>query len=416
MFFIDCRWIDLHFDVFSDVASLVASVGRVISPIAMIFENTYSQLPERFFVKQDPVPVSSPSLVRLNESLAKELGLDVDWLRSPGGVAMLAGNELPESAEPLAQAYGGHQFGGWSPQLGDGRAILLGEVVDPQGKYYDVQLKGSGRTPFSRGGDGRATLGSVIREYVVSEAMFALKVPTTRSLAAVSTGEGVPRQELHPGGILTRVAASHIRVGTFQYFYAQSDVEAIKVLADYAIERHYPEAAGAQNPYLAFLEGVAQAQASLIAQWMQLGFIHGVMNTDNMTVSGETIDFGPCAFMDVFHPDKVFSSIDRQGRYAWGNQPNIGYWNLERLCEALSPVISDDGAEVKEGIEEVLGKYLAAFKEAHYSGFAAKLGMVTTGRDVGEDEQKFIHHTLKFMAVGQLDFTLFFSSSDPLCQ
>ena len=368
------------------------------------FENTYARLPERFFAKRRPTPVDSPLLVRLNEPLAKELGLDPDWLRSSAGVAMLAGNDLPESAAPLAQAYAGHQFGGWVPQLGDGRAILLGEVTDRQNNRRDVQLKGSGLTPFSRGGDGRATLGSVIREYLVSEAMAGLKVPTTRSLAAVSTGESVPRQELHPGGILTRIAASHIRVGTFQYFFGKTDLDGIRTLADYAIERHYPEAATAANPYLALLEKVALAQASLIAQWMQLGFIHGVMNTDNMTISGETIDFGPCAFMDVFHPDKVFSSIDRQGRYAWGNQPNVGYWNLERLGETLAPLIADDAATAKARIDKVLDKYLLAFKEAHFNGFAAKLGMTSAGAD----EQPFIGATLQLMAHRKLDFTLFF--------
>ena len=368
------------------------------------FENTYAHLPERFYAKLRPTPVGSPSLVRLNEPLAKALGLDADWLRSPAGVAMLAGNDFPESADPLAQAYAGHQFGGWVPQLGDGRAILLGEVIDRTNNRRDVQLKGSGRTPFSRGGDGRATLGSVIREYLVSEAMVGLNVPTTRSLAAVSTGESVPREEPHPGGVLTRIAASHIRVGTFQYFFAQTDLDGTRTLADYTIERHYPEAATAANPYLALLENVALAQASLIAQWMQLGFIHGVMNTDNMAISGETIDFGPCAFVDVFHPDKVFSSIDRNGRYAWGNQPNVGYWNLERLGETLAALIADDEATAKARIDEVLDKYLGTFKETFFKGFAAKLGMAS----VGADGPEFISATLQLMADRKLDFTLFF--------
>ncbi|MGK0185005.1 MAG: hypothetical protein ACI9R3_000779 [Verrucomicrobiales bacterium] len=368
------------------------------------FDNTYSKLPQHFHAKLAPSRVGAPELVRLNTGLAVELGLDPAWLTSPEGVAMLAGNQVPDSAEPLAQAYAGHQFGGWVPQLGDGRAILLGEVIDTRGQRRDVQLKGSGRTPFSRGGDGRATLGSVIREYLVSEGMAALKVPTTRSLAAVSSGESVPRQESHPGGILTRIAASHLRVGTFQYFFGQSDVEAIKALADYAIERHYPAAADEANPYLALLESVALAQASLIAQWMQLGFIHGVMNTDNMTISGETIDFGPCAFMDAFHPNKVFSSIDRHGRYAWGNQPNIGHWNLERLGETLAPLIAADMATAKARIGETLERYLTAFKDAYFSGFAAKLGMASAG----EDEQAFTTVTLQLMTQHKLDFTLFF--------
>lgn len=317
---------------------------------------------------------------------------------------MLSGNTLPDSADPLAQAYAGHQFGGWVPQLGDGRAILLGEIVDPQGSRRDVQLKGTGRTPFSRGGDGRATLGSVIREYLVSEAMAALNVPTTRSLAAIATGETVPRQEPHPGGILTRIAASHLRVGTFQYFFGQSDVEGIKALADYAIDRHYPEAAETANPYLSLLENIAQAQSNLIARWMHLGFIHGVMNTDNMTISGETIDFGPCAFIDDFHPDKVFSSIDRQGRYSWANQPNIGYWNLQRLSETLAPLIADDPGTAEVRITETLGAYPETFKTAYFSGFAAKLGIKSTDERV----QQFITATLQLLTQQKLDFTLFF--------
>ena len=368
------------------------------------FDNTYAQLPERFFVRQRPAPVKSPSLVRLNAPLAIELGLDLEWLRSSAGLAMLAGNELPESAVPIAQAYAGHQFGGWVPQLGDGRAILLGELNDRQDQRWDVQLKGSGRTPFSRGGDGRATLSAVLREFLVSEAMAALGVPTTRALAVVSTGERVPRQQVQPGGILTRIAASHIRVGTFQYFFGQGDLDGIRALANYAIERHYPEAANAKNSYLALLEQVALAQAALIAQWMQLGFIHGVMNTDNMTLSGETIDFGPCAFMDAFHSDKVFSSIDHNGRYAWGNQPNVGYWNLERLGEALAPLISEKPAAAKAHIDAVLERYLSAFKHAHFNGFAAKLGL----RAAGVEEQRFIGATLQLLAQQQLDFTLFF--------
>ncbi|MDA7920943.1 YdiU family protein [Verrucomicrobiales bacterium] len=370
----------------------------------ILFDNSYARLPERFFANQQPTPVSAPSLVRLNEPLARDLGLDRAWLRSPEGVAMLAGNTLPDSAEPLAQAYAGHQFGGFVPQLGDGRAILLGELKDREGKRRDLQLKGSGRTPFSRGGDGRATLGSVVREYLVSEAMFGLKIPTTRALAAISTGERVPRQEFHPGGVFTRVASSHIRVGTFQYFFAQSDLDGIKTLADFVIERHYPDAANAANPCLALLESVASSQAALIAKWLQVGFIHGVMNTDNMTVSGETIDFGPCAFMDIFHPEKVFSSIDSHGRYAWGNQPNIGYWNLERLGETLAPFIAEDIATAKEQIDTVLENYLADFKKAHFEGFSAKLGIPQDKADDGQ----FTTLTLQLLARREIDFTLFF--------
>ena len=355
-------------------------------------------------MKTEPTAVSKPELVRLNEGLAGELGLDVDWLKSAEGVAMLSGNGMPEGAEPLAQAYAGHQFGGWSPQLGDGRAILLGEVLDRGGVRRDLQLKGSGRTAFSRGGDGRATLGSVVREYLVSEAMVGLGVPATRALAVVATGDRVPRQEFHPGGILTRVAASHLRVGTFQYFFAQSDFDALRELADYAIARHYPEAAEAESPYLTLFENIALAQASLIAKWMSLGFIHGVMNTDNMAISGETIDFGPCAFVDVFHPAKVFSSIDRHGRYAWANQPNAGHWNLERLGDAFAPLIADDMETAKALVGEVLEKYLAAFKEAFYGAFVAKLGIET----LGDEEIDFVTATLEMMAERELDFTVFF--------
>ena len=298
------------------------------------FDNTYAQLPERFFAKQEPARVPQPKLIRLNRELAAKLSLDTDWLESADGVAMLAGNAIPEGAEPIAQAYAGHQFGGFSPQLGDGRAILLGEVINTDGARHDLQLKGSGRTPFSRGGDGKSALGPVLREYIVSEAMAALGFPTTRALAAVATGERVMRQE-GPllGAVFTRVAVSHIRVGTFQYFLARNDIDALRLLADHAIARHYSDAAEAPNSYVALLESVTATQADLIAQWMSLGFIHGVMNTDNTAISGETIDYGPCAFMDAFHSQCVFSSIDSGARYAWGNQPDIGLWNLTRFAE-----------------------------------------------------------------------------------
>jgi len=284
----------------------------------ILFDNTYARLPERFFAKQEPARVPEPKLIRLNLGLAAKLSIDSDWLKSAAGVAMLAGNAIPDGAEPIAQAYAGHQFGGFSSQLGDGRALLLGEVIDTDGARHDLQLKGSGRTPFSRGGDGKSALGPVIREYIVSEAMAALGVPTTRALAAVTTGERVMRQEGPlPGAVFTRVAASHIRVGTFQYFLARNDIDALRLLADHAIARHYPIATEAPHPYVALLESVGAAQADLIAQWMSLGFIHGVMNTDNTAISGETIDYGPCAFMDGFHAQCVFSSIDSRGRYAW---------------------------------------------------------------------------------------------------
>ncbi|MCH1508049.1 MAG: protein adenylyltransferase SelO family protein, partial [Akkermansiaceae bacterium] len=279
------------------------------------FNNTYAQLPGRFYFKQEASKVPAPEVIRINTSLAKELSLDPNELKSAEGLAFFSGNTIPEGAEPLAQAYAGHQFGNFSPQLGDGRALLIGELLNQSGKRFDLQLKGSGPTPFSRSGDGRSALGPVLREYIVSEAMAALGVPTTRALAAVSTGEPVHRQHgPEPGGIFTRIAASHIRVGTFQYFYGRNDVEALQILTDYTIERHYPEAS---NP-IELLRAVIAAHASLVVHWMSLGFIHGVMNTDNCAISGETIDFGPCAFMDKFHPQCVFSSIDRNARYAWG--------------------------------------------------------------------------------------------------
>ena len=328
----------------------------------ILFDNTYAQLPERFFAKQKPARVPEPKLIRLNLGLAAKLSIDTDWLKSADGLAMLAGNAMPHGAEPIAQAYAGHQFGGFVPQLGDGRALLLGEVIDTEGVRYDLQLKGSGRTPFSRGGDGKSALGPVIREYIVSEAMAALGVPTTRALAAVATGESVLRQEgLLQGGVFTRVAASHIRVGTFQYFRARNDVDALRLLADHVIARHYPDAAEAPNPYVALLESVATAQADLIAQWMSLGFIHGVMNTDNTAISGETIDYGPCAFMDAFHPQCVFSSIDSGGRYAWGNQPDIGLWNVTRFAETLLPLLSEDPGEATRIAQAALSRYPERF-------------------------------------------------------
>ncbi|MFQ5439087.1 MAG: YdiU family protein, partial [Paracoccaceae bacterium] len=311
-------------------------------PIA--FVNSYAELPERFFARMEPVPVPDARLVQLNTPLARSLGLDADWLGSPDGVAMLAGARMPKRAAPVAMAYAGHQFGHFVPRLGDGRALLLGEILSPSGARFDLHLKGSGRTPFSRGGDGKAHLGAVLREYIVSEAMAALGVPTTRALAVVTTGETVLREEVLPGAVLARIAASHIRVGTFQYFHARHDFEALQLLSDHVIARHYPEAAHADFPPLALLEMVVGRQAELVAHWMQTGFIHGVMNTDNMTLSGETIDFGPCAFMDGFHPEMVFSSIDRAGRYAWSNQPNIAEWNLGRLAETLLALVPDDGA------------------------------------------------------------------------
>ncbi|HEX2210164.1 MAG TPA: YdiU family protein, partial [Longimicrobium sp.] len=306
------------------------------------FDSAYAQLPERFFARVAPTPVAAPRLIRVNAPLAVELGIDPDWLASDEGVAVLAGNRVPDTATPIATVYAGHQFGSFVPQLGDGRAILLGEVIDRSGTRRDVQLKGAGRTPFSRGGDGRAALGPVLREYLVSEAMQALGIPTTRALAAVTTGERVIRETMLPGAVLTRVASSHIRVGTFQFFASRGDVEGVRTLANHVIARHYPHATEAEHPYRALLEAVIRAQAELIARWLLVGFIHGVMNTDNMSVAGETIDYGPCAFLDEYDPTAVFSAIDRGGRYAYGNQPAIAQWNLTRLAECLLPLLGDD--------------------------------------------------------------------------
>jgi len=367
------------------------------------FNNTYARLPERFFTRQEATHVPEAKLIRLNLELAAKLSLDIEWLQSADGVAMLAGNAIPEGAEPIAQAYAGHQFGGFVPQLGDGRALLLGEVVGTNGARYDVQLKGSGRTPFSRGGDGKSALGPVLREYIVSEAMAALKVPTTRALAAVATGERVMRQDGRlPGGVFTRVAASHIRVGTFQYFLARNDVDGLRLLADHVIARHYPAAAQAPNPYAALLESVATAQADLIAQWMSLGFIHGVMNTDNTAISGETIDYGPCAFMDAFHPRCVFSSIDSRGRYAWGNQPDIGLWNVTRFAETLLPLLAADPAEATKIAEAVLFQYPERFGSQYTARFRAKFGLAA------EAPAALIQEALDLLSADEVDFTLFF--------
>ena len=367
------------------------------------FDNTYARLPERFFAKQEPTQVPDATLIRLNRELASQLSIDTDWLGSADGVAMLAGNAIPEGAEPIAQAYAGHQFGGFVPQLGDGRAILLGEVIGTDGLRHDLQLKGSGRTPFSRGGDGKSALGPVIREYIVSEAMAALGVPTTRALAAVTTGERVLRQE-GPllGGVFTRVAASHIRVGTFQYFLARNDIDALRQLADHAIARHYPAAVEAPDPYVALLESVTAAQADLIAQWMSLGFIHGVMNTDNTAISGETIDYGPCAFMDAFHPQRVFSSIDSGGRYAWGKQPSIALWNLTRFAETLLPLLSEDSGKATSIAEAALSGYGERFGDQYIARFRAKLGLSPNA------PVELMTECLGLLATQEIDFSLFF--------
>ena len=318
------------------------------------FDNTYARLPERFYAQIPPTAVSDPKLMKLNEKLAIELGFDVGQLTSKDGVAILAGNELAEGSEPLAMAYAGQQFGNWVPQLGDGRAVLLGEVDAPQLGRRDIQLKGSGPTPFSRMGDGRAWLGPVMREYIVSEAMAALGIPTTRALAMVTTGDDIIREEILPGAILTRVANSYVRVGTFQYFAARRDSEGLKLLADYAIDRLYPDCKNSEHPYKDLLQSVVSAQAYLVAQWMGVGFIHGVMNTDNVSIAGETIDYGPCAFMDDFHPDRVFSSIDQTGRYAFSNQPRIAHWNLVQFAQAILSLLGETEEEAVAAAQAVL--------------------------------------------------------------
>jgi serine/tyrosine/threonine adenylyltransferase len=364
------------------------------------FDNSYARLPERFHVRLDPTPVAAPKLVRLNAALAETLGIDPEELGGLEGVAVLAGNRVASGAEPIALAYAGHQFGHFVPQLGDGRANLLGEVVGRDGVRRDIQLKGSGQTPFSRSGDGRAALGPVLREYLISEAMAALGVPTTRTLAAVTTGEAVWRERRLPGAVLTRVAASHIRVGTFQYFAARRDEEGVRLLADHAIARHYPEAASATNPYRAFLDGVIARQAELVAQWLLIGFIHGVMNTDDCSIAGETIDYGPCAFMDAYDPGTVFSSIDQQGRYAYGNQPRIALWNLARLAECLLPLLADN----EEWATDALSAFAPRFQTAYLGGLRRKIGLLTERE--GDDE--LTQSLLKLMAADGADFTLTF--------
>ncbi|HKU01260.1 MAG TPA: YdiU family protein [Arthrobacter sp.] len=347
----------------------------------------------------------SPELLVLNDKLATDLGLDPQYLRSPEGVRLLVGNHVPAGATPVAQAYAGHQFGGYSPLLGDGRALLLGEVMDRNGRLLDVHLKGSGRTPFARAGDGRAVVGPMLREYVVSEAMHALHIPTTRSLAVVATGRQVRRDDMLPGAVLARVAGSHLRVGSFQYARATENMDLLKRLADHAISRHYPQAADAANPYLALFAAVVTAQAELVARWMLVGFVHGVMNTDNMTISGETIDYGPCAFMDAFNPAAVYSSIDVGGRYAYANQPVLAEWNLARLAEAMLPLIDQDQEKAVAPAVEVLGGFRGRYSTAWTRGMTAKLGLDSA------DESRagtLVDDVLDILKDGPVDYTLFF--------
>ena len=366
------------------------------------FQNTFARLPQTFYARVDPSPVSAPEWIALNRPLAEELGIDPDDLQTAEGLEVLSGNRVPAGAEPLAAAYSGHQFGGFSPVLGDGRALLLGEVIHRDGRHRDIQLKGSGPTPFSRRGDGRSALGPVVREYLVSEAMHALGIPTTRALAAIWSGDKVYREEVEPGGVFTRVAASHLRIGTCEYFSSRGDLESLRILVDYALRRHYPERVETGNPALSLLEGVMERQGSLVARWMGLGFIHGVMNTDNMSLSGETIDYGPCAFLDRYDPAKKFSFIDRNGRYAYGNQPNIAHWNLARLAEALLPLVDAEDSRAIGLVTEVLERFPDFFRREWSATFSAKIGIP------GEGGRGSVERLLSLMADQRVDFTLAF--------
>lgn len=368
------------------------------------FDNSYVRLPANFYTQQPPTPVAAPRLIRYNSALAAELGIAEAWLQSEEATLVLAGNRIAPGSQPIATVYAGHQFGGWNPQLGDGRAVLLGEVVDTHGCRRDIQLKGAGRTRYSRGGDGRSPLGPVLREYIVSEAMAALGVPTTRSLAAIATGERVYREHALPGGILTRVASSHIRIGTFQYFWSREDTASVRLLADHVIDRHYPAARLADRPYLALLEAVIERQARLIARWLELGFVHGVMNTDNMLLSGETVDYGPCAFIDRFDPAAVFSSIDTRGRYAYGNQAGIAQWNLAWLAQALLPLIDDDEKKGLQLAQEAIGGFSTQFEDAHEAGLHRKLGLA----HIDDTSKALCTELLEQMAATGADFTLTF--------
>ena len=372
------------------------------------FNNHYIKLGKDFFVETLPEPVKNPEMIQFNHGLAEELGLAETSLNAAHNLsdstAIFAGNLIPDGAEPLAMAYAGHQFGHFNPQLGDGRAILLGEIDALDGTHVEIQLKGSGPTYFSRDGDGRAALGPVLREYLLSEAMAKLGVPTTRALAAVTTGEEVARQQLLPGGIITRVATSFVRVGTFQFFAARENAEAIKKLADFVIERNYPTAKSEGNAYVALLQSIVERQAGLIAKWMQIGFIHGVMNTDNMSIAGETIDYGPCAFMDYFDHDQVYSSIDRHGRYAYSNQPSIGLWNLTRLAETFIPLLADDTDDAVEIARDILKSYFEAYEQSWLAGMQEKLGLSTQLAN----DKALIEDLFNIMAVNKADFTLTF--------
>jgi uncharacterized protein YdiU (UPF0061 family) len=376
--------------------------ASLVNPIAY---QRYRELPAALYSESTPTPSSAPSLIELNQGFLEQLGVDAAWFRSDQGLSVLAGNVVKDDNRPIAMAYSGHQFGQWVPVLGDGRAHMLGQMAAADGSAVDVQLKGSGRTAFSRRGDGRATLGAVLREYVVSEAMAGLGIPTTRSIAMLGTGEDVLRERAIPGAILVRSATSHIRVGTFQYAASTLDRSGIKALADFVIANHFPELAQTQRPYLELLDAVVERQASLIAQWMLVGFIHGVMNTDNVSIVGETIDYGPCAFMDEFQPKKVFSSIDQLGRYAWDQQASVGYWNLTRFAETLLPLLHVAEDKAAELAGELLGKVIPLFGDRYHSGLREKLGLTETTDEV----TTFANTTLMTTLAGDdIDFTVFF--------
>ncbi|HZV98428.1 MAG TPA: YdiU family protein [Methylophilaceae bacterium] len=364
------------------------------------FDNSYLSLPQPFYSRQSPTPVKDPRLVLLNRALVESLGLDADALANGEGAAVFSGNQIPQGAEPIAQAYAGHQFGHFT-MLGDGRAILLGEQLTPSGERFDIQLKGSGQTVYSRRGDGRAALGPMLREYIISEAMYALGIPTTRSLAVTTTGELVFREQALPGAVLTRVAASHIRVGTFQFAAYLNDTEALRQLADYTLQRHFPGLVVEENKYLALLNAVVERQASLIAKWLHVGFIHGVMNTDNMALSGETIDYGPCAFMNTYDPATVFSSIDHQGRYAFANQPYIAQWNLARLAETLLPLLDNNAERSLELAEEAIHGFAPKFQDHWLSGMRRKLGLFTEE----PDDAALVQDFLNWMQQSAADYT-----------
>ena len=386
------------------VARGARSVNHVNGRTGLVLDDWFARDLVGLYEPWQAAVLPAPRLLALNDDVAETLGLDPGWLRSDDGIAALTGQTVPDGARPVAQGYAGHQFGGYSPRLGDGRALLLGEVVTADGRHLDLHLKGSGRTPFARGGDGKAAVGPMLRELVISEAMHALGIPTTRALAVVATGESIARESMLPGAVLTRVASSHLRVGTFQYASSLRDADVLRRLVSHAITRHYPHAADAPVPALALFDGVVTAQARLVAQWMLVGFVHGVMNTDNMTISGETIDYGPCAFMDGYDPATVFSSIDHGGRYAWGNQPNIGQWDLARLAEALLPLVDADDTVAVERVTGVLHTFPTRFEQCWRDGMRAKLGLAAASIDADAGDL-LVDDLLSLLQTHRVDYT-----------